>query len=130
MKAPAADSLDGAPVVTAIAQVALACSDLVGVRRCADETPRRRRAGRLASALTPRVAIVQEDPEQTERDGHDALAVRRQRRLRGRLLTPSSALRPWRRAQPRDRPRLPGAVPPLGHWRLRSAAPAGGPSWA
>src|SRR6185312_2039266 len=83
MKAPAADSLDGAPVVTAIAQVALACSDLVGVRRCADETPRRRRAGRLASALTtPRVAIVQEDPEQSERDGHDALAVRRQRRLR------------------------------------------------
>ena len=76
VKAPAVDSLDGAPVVTAIAQVALACSDLVGVRRCADETPRRRRAGRLASALTtPRVAIVQEDPEQTVRDGHDAFAV-------------------------------------------------------
>jgi len=94
MKAPAADSLDGAPL-TAIAQVALACSDLVGVRRCADETPRRRRAGRLASALTtPRVAIVQEDPEQTVRDGHDAFAVAVSVGCRGRLLTPSSALRP------------------------------------
>jgi hypothetical protein len=33
-----------ARVVASIAQVALACGDLVAARRCADETPRRRRA--------------------------------------------------------------------------------------
>src|SRR4029078_3496346 len=98
MKAPAADSLDGAPVVTAIAQVALACSDLVGVRRCADETPRRPRAGRLASALTTaRVASVSPDMAAAGASGRDRaggagtdrkrwprrVRCRRQRRLHG-----------------------------------------------
>jgi len=62
--------------VNSMAEVALARGDLVAARRWADEVISATTGWYLASALTTRarVAIAQDEPEQAERDAHDALA--------------------------------------------------------
>ena len=59
------------------AEVALAGGDLVGARRWADEAVATATGWWLMLALSgrARVAIVQGEPEQAERDAHDALAI-------------------------------------------------------
>ena len=59
------------------AQAALAGGDLVAARRGADEAMSTATGWWLMSALTTRarVAIAQGEPEQAERDAHDALAI-------------------------------------------------------
>jgi predicted ATPase/class 3 adenylate cyclase/DNA-binding CsgD family transcriptional regulator len=61
----------------ATAQVALARGDLAVARRCADDAVSATSGGHLASALATRayVAIARCDPEQADRDAHDALTV-------------------------------------------------------
>ena len=58
------------------AEAALADRDLAAARRWADEAVSTTTGGWLMSALTTRarVAIAQGEPEQAERDAHDALA--------------------------------------------------------
>ena len=58
------------------AQAALAGGDLVAARRWADEAVSTATGAFLSMALTTRarVAIAQGEPEQAERDAHDALA--------------------------------------------------------
>jgi DNA-binding CsgD family transcriptional regulator len=58
------------------AQAALAGGDLLGARRWADDAVATTTGWWLMYALTSRarVAIAQSEPEQTERDAHDALA--------------------------------------------------------
>jgi DNA-binding CsgD family transcriptional regulator len=62
--------------VNPIAQVALARGDLIAARRWADDAVSVMRGWHLATALTTRarVAIAQGEPEQADRDAHDALA--------------------------------------------------------
>ncbi len=59
------------------AETALAAGDLIGARRRADDTIATASGFWLMSALTTRsrVAIAQGEPEQAERDAHDALAI-------------------------------------------------------
>ncbi|MGA8124081.1 MAG: LuxR C-terminal-related transcriptional regulator [Mycobacterium sp.] len=58
------------------AEVALADGDLVAARRCADDVVPKATGAFLSYVLTirARVAIAQGEPEQAERDAHDALA--------------------------------------------------------
>ena len=58
------------------AQAALAGGDLVAARRCADDAVSSAPGAFLSDALSARahVAIAQGEPEQAERDAHDALA--------------------------------------------------------
>jgi hypothetical protein len=58
------------------AQSALAGGDLIAARRCADEAVTMAVGWQLVFSLTTRgrVAIAQGEPEQAERDAHDALA--------------------------------------------------------
>ena len=60
-----------------IAQAALAGGDLIAARRWADEAVATATGWTVMSALTTRarVAIAQGEPEQAERDAHDALAI-------------------------------------------------------
>jgi len=60
-----------------LAEAALACGDLIGARRWADDTVAVVPGWYQLQALTTRarVAIAQGNPEQAERDLHDALAV-------------------------------------------------------
>ena len=62
------------------AQAALARGDLIAARRWADDAVAATTGWHLSRALTTRarVAIAQGEPEQAERDAHDALALRRQ----------------------------------------------------
>jgi DNA-binding CsgD family transcriptional regulator len=57
------------------AQAALAGGDLAAARRCADDAVSTSTGVHVVGALTPRarVAIAQGEPEQGERDAHDAL---------------------------------------------------------
>ena len=59
-----------------IAQAALARGDLIAARRWADDAVAATTGWHLSQALTTRarVAIAQGEPEQAERDAHDALA--------------------------------------------------------
>ncbi|KAA1249979.1 LuxR family transcriptional regulator [Mycobacterium simiae] len=59
------------------ARISLASGDVMGARRCADEAASVLAGWHLALALTSRarVAIAQGEPEQAERDAHDALAA-------------------------------------------------------
>jgi DNA-binding CsgD family transcriptional regulator len=61
--------------VSPLAQIALIRGDLVAARRWADDAVNAARGFHLARALTARsrVAIAQGEPEQAERDAHDAL---------------------------------------------------------
>lgn len=63
--------------VNPIAEIALARGDLMAARRYADEAVSLARGVHLAIALITRahVAIAQGEPEQAERDAHNALAV-------------------------------------------------------
>jgi DNA-binding CsgD family transcriptional regulator len=63
--------------VNPIAEIALACGDLVMARRYADEHVSLAKGVNLAMALVTRarVAVAQGQPEQAERDAHDALVV-------------------------------------------------------
>jgi predicted ATPase/DNA-binding CsgD family transcriptional regulator len=68
----------GAPLLRAYyAQAALAGGDLSVARRWADEAVTTTAGANLAVALMTRtrVAIAQDEPEQAERDAHDALAI-------------------------------------------------------
>jgi DNA-binding CsgD family transcriptional regulator len=71
----------GQPVAAAnahpIAEIALARGDLPAARSYADETVALTKGVGQATALVARarVAIAQDEPEQAERDAHDALAV-------------------------------------------------------
>jgi DNA-binding CsgD family transcriptional regulator len=60
-----------------VAQAALARGDLTAARRLADEAVAATSGLHLATALTARagVAIAQGEPEQADRDAHDALAT-------------------------------------------------------
>jgi predicted ATPase/class 3 adenylate cyclase/DNA-binding CsgD family transcriptional regulator len=60
-----------------LAEIALARGDLPAARRYADETVALTAGAGLASALVARarVAIAQDEPDQAERDAHDALAL-------------------------------------------------------
>lgn len=60
-----------------VAQAALACGDLTAARRWADDTVAATSGLHLSLALTTRagVAIAQGEPEQADRDAHDALAA-------------------------------------------------------
>ena len=64
------------PTVNPMAQIALARGDLAAARRWADDAVSATVGYHLVSALTTRarVAIAQGEPEQAERDAHDALA--------------------------------------------------------
>ncbi|WP_207546933.1 LuxR family transcriptional regulator [Mycobacterium kubicae] len=63
--------------VSPIAEAALACGDLTTARRWADENVAMVPGWQQLVALTARahIAMAQGDPEQAERDAHDALAV-------------------------------------------------------
>ena len=60
-----------------MAQAALARGDLIAARRWADDAVAATSGCHLSLALTTRarVAIAQDEPEQAERDAHDALAL-------------------------------------------------------
>jgi DNA-binding CsgD family transcriptional regulator len=60
-----------------IALVALAAGDLVAARRCADDAVAATTGWHLSAALTTRarVAIALGEPEQAQRDAHEALAI-------------------------------------------------------
>ena len=62
---------------TYVAQAALARGDLIAARRWADDAVATTTGWHLSVALTTRarVAIAQGEPEQAERDAHEALAV-------------------------------------------------------
>jgi predicted ATPase/class 3 adenylate cyclase/DNA-binding CsgD family transcriptional regulator len=62
--------------LAALAQTALAGGDLAAARRSADDTVTRSTGWWLIVALTTRarVAMAQDEPQQAERDAHDALA--------------------------------------------------------
>ena len=80
------------------AEAALADGDLVAARRWADEAVATATGWYLVGALTTRarVAIAQGEPEQAERDAHDALAMRRQHRgVPGSSRTSSNASPLW-----------------------------------
>ncbi|HTY32896.1 LuxR C-terminal-related transcriptional regulator [Mycobacterium sp.] len=64
-------------LVTPMAEVALACGDLAAAYRWADDTIAAASGWYQLRALTLRafIAIAQDDPEQAERDAHQALAV-------------------------------------------------------
>ena len=66
------------------AQAALAGGDLLAARRWADDAVAATTGCAPGGALTTRarVAIAQGEPEQAERDAHDALGVRRRRSRR------------------------------------------------
>ena len=63
--------------IDVFAQLALACGDLITARRRADEAVVSTTGWHLSMALTTRarVAIAQGEPEQAERDAHEALAL-------------------------------------------------------
>ena len=65
--------------INPVSEAALACGDLAAARRWADDTLAAVSGWYRMRALTVRafVAIAQGDPEQAERDAHDALAVGR-----------------------------------------------------
>ena len=88
----------GSHVNAIVAQAALARGDLIAARRWADDAVAATTGWHLSRALTTRarVAIAQGEPEQAERDAHDALAMRRRHRgIPGRLPTSSSASPLW-----------------------------------
>ena len=66
-----------ATVTTYVAQAALARGDLIAARRWADDAVATTIGWHLSQALTTRarVAIAQGEPEQAERDAHEALAT-------------------------------------------------------
>jgi predicted ATPase/class 3 adenylate cyclase/DNA-binding CsgD family transcriptional regulator len=66
-----------APFTTYVAQAALARGDLIAARRWADDAVATTTGCHLSVALTTRarVAIAQGEPEQAERDAHQALAI-------------------------------------------------------
>ena len=75
----AAQRLSAHPVpggnINPIAEVALARGDVLAARRCADEAVAVARGVHLAMAFITRarVAIARGEPEQAERDAHEAL---------------------------------------------------------
>jgi predicted ATPase/class 3 adenylate cyclase/DNA-binding CsgD family transcriptional regulator len=78
----ASQHMSGLPAMAAVVrlaetQVALARGDLLAARRWADDAVTTTTGWWLMSALTARarVAIAQGEPEQAERDAHDALAI-------------------------------------------------------
>jgi predicted ATPase/class 3 adenylate cyclase/DNA-binding CsgD family transcriptional regulator len=85
--ATARDATEAAPYLSALPQVvgrraisvevALAGGDLLAARGCADDVIATATGSWLAWALTTRarVAIAQGEPDQAERDAHDALAI-------------------------------------------------------
>lgn len=63
--------------VAVLAEAALACGDLAAARRCADDTVAVVPGWHRMVALTARafVALAQDEPDQADRDAHDALEI-------------------------------------------------------